>query len=666
MKHNFISLTPNPPEGFNNITPSKHDLLGGRVAIYTDSVEDATSLLDNFTERIQGIIITQGERFFFTAMGPALWYMGVPGYMLADLASIAAGYLDVLSYGQSALSENEQLKLELAHSEEVQSQLTENYNKNIQRLGKKVDQLHEEMERSRQAEDALRLTRFSIEHASDALFWMTSDGRIVDVNEAACRTLGYTRQELMQLTMADVDPHNQAEQWSRHFAELRLRGSLQYESEQRTKDGRLIPVEIVANHVQFGAEERNCAFVRDTTERKLAEQKLHYLQNYLSNIINSMPSALIGVDTDGRVTQWNSRAQRITGVSSEDAATQPLGKIFPRLEKDMKQVVEAMRTRQVRQNKKRLHQTKSNIGYEDITIYPLIANGVDGAVIRIDDVTEQVRQEEMLVQSEKMLSVGGLAAGMAHEINNPLAGIIQTAAVMKSRLQDLEMEANIRVANEIGIPMGNIRAFMDKRNVFSMVDSISEACQRVAKIVDNMLSFARKSDARVSIHDPVQLIDQVIELASADYDLKKQYDFKAIKIVKEYEENLPMVPCEGPKIQQVLLNILGNGAQAMHSKFTKEADPCFILRLSVEKEKCVLKIEIEDNGPGMDKSTQTRIFEPFFTTKPVGEGTGLGLSVSYFIITQNHGGTMDVASTPSKGSTFIICLPLAQKKRDKE
>jgi PAS domain S-box-containing protein len=128
------------------------------------------------------------------------------------------------------------------------------------------------------AEQALRLTRFSIEHASEALFWMTPDARIVDVNEAACRSLGYTREELLQLAVPEVDPHYTTEKWPQHFAELRQHGSLKFESEQRTKDGRLFPVEIVANHVQFGTEERNCAFVRDITERKRAEAEKEKLE----------------------------------------------------------------------------------------------------------------------------------------------------------------------------------------------------------------------------------------------------------------------------------------------------------------------------------------------------------------------------------------------------
>jgi len=252
---------------------------------------------------------------------------------------------------------------------------------------------------------------------------------------------------------------------------------------------------------------------------------------------------------------------------------------------------------------------------------------------------------------------------MAHEINNPLAGMMQTANVMSRRLTDLEIPANIRCAEKIGISMDDINAFMEKREIPRMVTTISESGRRVAEIVNNMLSFARKSELSVSSHNPVDLLNKILELAATEYDLKKQYDFKSIEILKEYEDNLPMVPCEGAKIQQVLLNILRNGAQAMQEimRANSGKHPKFILRLSLATETNMLRIEIEDNGPGMDKKTSKRIFEPFFTTKPVGVGTGLGLSVSYFIITENHGGTIDVISEPGRGATFIIDLPLEKK-----
>ncbi|MCK5311116.1 MAG: PAS domain S-box protein [Desulfobacteraceae bacterium] len=402
----------------------------------------------------------------------------------------------------------------------------------------------------------------------------------------------------------------------------------------------------------------------DIIMRKKGEKKLLSLRNYLSNIIDSMPSILIGVDTKGKVTQWNSKAKHITGLPPEDALGQSLDKVIPRLATDMELIHSAMQTCEIKIDRKRVHREKGETLFEDITIYPLIANGIEGAVVRIDDVTEQVCIEEMMVQSEKMLSVGGLAAGMAHEINNPMAGILQTSIVMSNRLTDTEMPANKKVAEEIGIKMDDIKTFMEKRDIPRMVTTIIESGKRVAEIVGNMLSFARKGDSSVSSHNLAELFDKILELAATDYDIKKQYDFKAIEIVKEYEDNLPMVPCGGAKIQQVLLNILRNGAEAMHDVMEKNSEyrPKFTLRLFREIKVNMLCIEIEDNGPGMDEIIRKRIFEPFFTTKAVGVGTGLGLSVSYFIITENHDGEMSVESTPGLGAKFIIRLPLEVRK----
>ena len=234
--------------------------------------------------------------------------------------------------------------------------------------------------------------------------------------------------------------------------------------------------------------------------------------------------------------------------------------------------------------------------------------------------------------------------------------MIQNANLLRSRLENIDIPANVAVAEELGISMENIRSFNEKRGIFRMADAILESGSRAAEIVRSMLDFARKSDASLSFHSPDQLMDKIIDLAATDYNLKKQYDFKSIEIVKDYEENLPALPCEGTKIQQVLLNILRNGAQAMQTAETRS--PKFILRICKEKSPEMIRMEIEDNGPGMDEVTRSKVFDPFFTTKPVGTGTGLGLSVSYFIITQNHKGTMDVISEPGRGATFIIRLPV--------
>ena len=285
----------------------------------------------------------------------------------------------------------------------------------------------------------------------------------------------------------------------------------------------------------------------------------------------------------------------------------------------------------------------------------------------VTDMTDRVRMEEMMLQSEKMLSVGGLAAGMAHEINNPLGGMIQTASVMSERLGNPDLPANRKAAEEVGATMEMITAFMQARGIFRMLQNIRQSGTRAAEIVSNMLSFARKDDSRRQPHDLAQLLDRCVDLAGSDYDLKKNIDFRQVQIVREYEAGLPLVPCQAGKIQQVLLNILRNGAEAMQGEGTSLSAaagraPRLVLRLAHEKADRKVRIEIEDNGPGMDEATRKRVFEPFFTTKSTDRGTGLGLSVSYFIVTENHGGDLWVSSEPGKGATFVIRLPLERSE----
>ena len=262
-----------------------------------------------------------------------------------------------------------------------------------------------------------------------------------------------------------------------------------------------------------------------------------------------------------------------------------------------------------------------------------------------------------MIQSEKMLSVGGLAAGMAHEINNPLAGILQNVSVLKNRLFK-DLPANLGAAESVGISMDALREYFERRRLSETIENIGNSGIRAAAIVKNMLAFARKSDRTVSYHDLCRLLDQAILLVETDYDMKKRYDFKKIKIVRDYDASGTSVPCDESKIQQVFLNLLRNGAEAMAEVAGEKRAPEFIL--SVKDDGAWVNVAIEDNGPGMDEQTCRRVFEPFFSTKPVGKGTGLGLSVSYFIVTEDHGGEMGVQAKNRGGVRFLIRLPKAK------
>nr|NJM04787.1 PAS domain S-box protein [Desulfobacula sp.] len=396
-------------------------------------------------------------------------------------------------------------------------------------------------------------------------------------------------------------------------------------------------------------------------DRILKEEKLRKamqdtvnIQNMLKSITDSMPSALIAIDQDMKILQWNKKIEKTTGISARAAEGRLLTDLLPFAPQETEVIEKTFRDGIPYTQTRVMETAEKEKRYEDITVYPLVTHTVKGAVIRIDDTTEKVRIEEMMIQSEKMLSVGGLAAGMAHEINNPLSGIIGNTDVLKNRLMS-DLPANDTAAGDIGIPFSAIRAYADKRSLPLILENIRQAAGRAAVIVSDMLSFSRMSSAAFSPSDLAELLDKTVQLASTGYDPKKTFDFKTIKITRHYDKTMPPVLCDRSKLQQVFLNILSNGAQAMGETRHLRA-PEFALSIGQEGPRAVIRIG--DNGPGIPESVRKRIFEPFFTTKGVGVGTGLGLSVSYFIITSHHQGTLEVESEPGKGAVFIIRLPI--------
>jgi PAS domain S-box-containing protein len=394
--------------------------------------------------------------------------------------------------------------------------------------------------------------------------------------------------------------------------------------------------------------------LRDVTERRKAELEVRRLKSYLANVIDSMPSVLVGMDQEENVTQWNRQAEVSTGVSTTAALGKPVGRVLP----DFFPSIEAMRDEvqhgRPASKEKVLLVKEGERHLFDVIVYPLVAEGSQGAVARIDDVTERTRLEEMMVQTEKMMSVGGLAAGMAHEINNPL-GIISQAAQNLERRVSAELPANREAAAELGVDLALLNRYLDERNIFLYVKDIREAAARAARIVENVLQFSRRSGADLLPALLADLLDRAVELAASDYDLKKKFDFRAIEIVREYEPDLPAVPVIAVEFEQVVLNLLKNAAQAMAAN-PSERKPRITLRL--RRDGRYATAEVEDNGPGMEEHVRRRVFEPFFTTKEPGVGTGLGLSVSHKIVTQNHHGLIAVESSPGNGARFTVKLPV--------
>ncbi len=496
--------------------------------------------------------------------------------------------------------------------------------------------------------------RSLVDQAADAFFLSEVDGRIIDVNRQACEILGYSRKELLTMRLTDIVASGSGGDYTAIAGkDASSSEHITLVSDHRRKDGTVFPVEIRAGLLELDQKRVIFSLARDVTDRKQAEDEMRRLRNLLGNIVNSMPSVLVGIDASGNVTQWNQQAEEVTGIAAADALGRNLKDVFAVLTGEMENVKKAIVERTSQVTEKVVMEINGKTRYADITVYPLVATGIKGAVIRMDDVTERVRIQEVMIQSEKMMSVGGLAAGMAHEINNPLGVILHSTQNIYRRLAG-DLAANHAIADQCGITLAEIVRYCDQRKIFKYVDGIHEAGSRASKIVANMLNFSRRSESTLAFADINSLIDATIELASKDYDLKKKYDFRHIAIEKDYAADLPRIPVAVTEIEQVVLNLLQNAAQAMAGS-DLQAPQIFV---KTRMDSGYVSIELNDNGAGMDEETRKRAFEPFFTTKKLGEGTGLGLSVSYFIITNNHKGMMRVESRPGKGSHFFIKLPI--------
>ncbi|MCP3873275.1 MAG: PAS domain S-box protein [Desulfobacteraceae bacterium] len=512
----------------------------------------------------------------------------------------------------------------------------------------------------KRAENALkeseRIQRIMLGATPNPVVYYNETGEVTYINPAFTKVFGWHIGELLGKKIDFVPKENLSETQEaiqKTFDQPDCNND--FITKRYTKSGEILDVSVISAlyRAKDGSPSSMVVNLTDITQIKKTERELRNAKNYIRSIVNSMPSILIGLNAQGIVTQWNTEAARLTGIRADQAEERSLKEAFPQLSTNISNIEQIIAEQKVRKETKITLPIDGKTILTDITIYPILSDNFYGVVIRIDDISERVRIEEMMIQSEKMLSLGGLAAGMAHEINNPLAGIIQNTQVIQNRLSK-DLPANTKASEECGINLEDLKTYMEKRNVFSLLDSLKSSGQRAAQIVSNMLSFSRKSDRRKSTHHLHEIMESTIDLAKNDYSMKKQYDFCSIEIIREYQEGVRPILCEMSEIQQVFLNILKNGAEAMAEE--KISSPLFIIRYFRNMDQVVF--EIEDNGPGIDWETRKRIFEPFFTTKDVGSGTGLGLSVSYFIITENHRGVLAVESTPGKGTTFIIKLPI--------
>jgi len=491
---------------------------------------------------------------------------------------------------------------------------------------------------SREVEKMLELLT---EMSQDGILIADEDGRVTRANARMAEITGRAQTELVGLDVGELLPAQHVE----NMRYLALKLEQEKDQPQQMRFLSTIPGAGAGEQGQgvfdttmvvsrLGERVVTYLYLHDITERIAIEAELRKANNFLTNIIQSSVDGIVVVDMKGNVLIFNEGAEGILGYTAEEAKRERhiMRRIFsPELAREL---MRRMRSPEHgppgKLNPIRLNFTRKDGHEVPVSFSAAIINegGEEIASVGIfSDRTERVRLQRELedaqrqvVQAEKIASLGRLAAGVAHEINNPLAGIlIYAEALLKEIAERPQWREDLQ--------------------------EIITQTLRCKQIVTRLLEFSRQSLGQRVLFDLNEIIGRCVDL------LARQSLFHDVQIVLDLERELPQIVGDPVELQQVGANLMINAADAMLGRGRLDIRT----RSMAETEEVIL--EFADTGPGIAPEVEEKIFEPFFTTKPPGSGTGLGLSVVYGII-QRHNGTIEVTSPPGGGATFIIKLPI--------
>jgi len=485
-----------------------------------------------------------------------------------------------------------------------------------------------------------------IEMGNDGILVFDQDYRIEFANSLASDITGFSKDQLIGLDFRSLLSEEDREFLLALPTQMRLKSNENRKvcTQFKIISASRIPreVEICLALAAIEGQLKTYAYLRDLSERIRFENELRKTNNFLTNIIISSVDGIIAADMKGKIIIFNQGAERMLGYAAEEALEEVhITQIYPA--GVAKGIMKKLRSPEMGRTGKLggtqvTLVTKSGESFPANLSAALIYDeaGQETASVGIfTDLRERVRMEKeleethlKLLHSEKMASLGKLAAGVAHEINNPLGGILIYANML---LEETGRE--------------------DPR--WNDLAQIVEQTLRCKEIVKELLEFSRQTQHRWVPWNPNQSVKQTVSL------LGKQALFHNIQVVEELDPGLPEIITDPGQLNQVIINLMTNAADAMGGNGT------LTLRTYTLPGDDKIALELSDTGVGIPPEILSRIFDPFFTTKEVGKGTGLGLSTVYGII-QEHGGTIEVQSQVGKGTTFLIHLPVEGPSSQKE
>ena len=555
----------------------------------------------------------------------------------------------------------------------------------------------------RQLEEKQNRLLAILEATPDMVGMSDAEGNSLYLNRAGQKRLGIPAEEANSFHISEVIPARaQASFFQETLEQALMRGSCSGEQILVNRKGEEFPVSqvLIAHKNEAGEPQYLSVIMRDVSEFKLTEVTLREQQQFLDSIYRGSNVIMfawdvIDVETrELRCSGWNPACVEATGIGEEDVLGKTPIDVFGW--ENGSSVIE----RQFQ-----CVTAQQSIGYEEEIVFddaptwwttklnPI--RDESGEIYRIVGTTTnitdtklhnieleahsmlQAQQAEALktalselkqtqaqvVHSEKMSSLGQMVAGIAHEINNPVNFIHANVKPASTYAAEL-LELISLYQSEYPQPSPKIVEMIEdldlefvKKDFIELLESMKIGSQRIREIVLSLRNFSRLDEADVKAVDIHAGIDSTLVILS--HKLKTNLLQKPVEVIKDYGELLPVVECYPSQLNQVVMNILANAIDAL----SNVEQPC--IRIATRAHDGQAVIAISDNGSGIPQATRANIFDPFFTTKPIGKGTGMGLSVSYQIVTERHGGRLSVESELGQGTTFTIAIPLRQSYCDK-
>jgi len=377
----------------------------------------------------------------------------------------------------------------------------------------------------------------------------------------------------------------------------------------------------------------NQMLLAEIDEHKSTTSLLKLSETYIQSILDSMPLMLIGLNENLEITQWNNWSEQTTGLPLDKVFGRYLWDAYPTITLSPEQVKEVQASG--KSNTIKLSQRGQY--YFDITLYPLTNQPETGIVILIQDVTQQCKASNLLIQKDKFSALGELAAAMAHDINIPLAAIQNNITELHSKITD---------------------DHQDTAQLLATLDESSQSSQQASAILSHLIEFSNTENSTKQLRSIPQLVDHAVSIAESMFVETQGLKFDDIQIHRKYAEDLPEVPCHPSEIQQVCISIFRHACYALGKRQNSKNDARIVVHISEFYDS--LWIKIHHNGVGLTEDEQMTIFEPFYQNADLTEGCEMEnrLSFPFFIVTEHHGGQMAVTSDRDVGTTFHIQLQL--------